>query len=345
MTRRVIHVLGFWLWIGFSGGAGVLLLVAAPLESFLAARGASRGQVDIALSVLALAWVAASFLVALCLEFMPRFRHRKAAIHVAGAVVFVAVFIAFVQAGSGVFSRFRGQTETWSDRFTFGPYPDAEDCRRLRGEGYSAIVSLLNPIIPFEAVLLERERSASGEAGLEFVEIPMLPWITDNRQALDKLAALVRSRKGRYYVHCYLGRHRADLARYTILEIEGQPRRVPAPIALPARFERGVVTRLSDTLIIGPLPTDEEWIEFVMRSGTRHVVCLLDPADTAERAMIEQERETARNLGIDFHLAEADDEGAADSTLAMIRALDGAIYVHAYAPDRRTDWIATRAGR
>jgi ADP-ribose pyrophosphatase YjhB (NUDIX family) len=345
LNRRILHVAAFWLWIGFAGGAAVLLLVATPLESALTGRGASRGEVDIALTVLALAWIAASFFAALGLEFGARFRSAKARMHVLGALACGAVFVAFLQGGSGVFSGFRSSAETWSDRFTFGPYPDRDDFRRLHGEGYSAVVSLLNPIIPFEAVLLEREREAARETGLELVEIPMLPWVSDNRQGRELLSALARSKRGRYYVHCYLGRHRADLARFTILEAEGFPREAPAPIEWPPAFERGPVTRAAESWVVGPLPTEEEWVEFVMRSGARHVVSLLDPSDSAEHALIEEERDIARNLGLEFHLGEAGVEAEVDSTIAFMRGLEGMVYVHAYGADPRTERLMRRIAR
>ena len=50
---------GLWLWIGFSGGAVVLLLVATPVESVLKEWGC-RGRMDIFLGGIALAWVAGS---------------------------------------------------------------------------------------------------------------------------------------------------------------------------------------------------------------------------------------------------------------------------------------------
>ncbi len=68
MMKRVLHFLGYWLWLGFTGGAGVLLFVAAPLAEFLAQAGVSRGNAELALAGVAALWVLFSAGLAFLLE-------------------------------------------------------------------------------------------------------------------------------------------------------------------------------------------------------------------------------------------------------------------------------------
>lgn len=338
--KRLAHILGLWLWIGFSGGAVVLLLVATPVESVLKEWGMSRGRMDIFLGGVALAWVAGSFFASYFLEQNLRTTAVRATAHVLGAAISIGVFFLFLQAGAGIFGRFRHNVEDLSDRFSFGPYPDAEACVKIKDEGFTGVISLLNSAVPFEAVLLSRERDSAKAAGLELVEIPMLPWISENKASLDRLRELARSNEGKYYVHCYLGRHRADLAKFTIQEALNIAQGAPPAIRLPDKFERGPVERMSDSLVIGPLPTGEEWFEFLVRSGTRHVVALYDPHNPEDAPWTAQEKKTTEDLGLELHLVGYRSDRDADSAAALVRNLPGQVYLHSYLLDARTRRVA-----
>ncbi|HNW92843.1 MAG TPA: hypothetical protein PKM88_08045 [bacterium] len=340
--NRLLHFLGYWLWLGFAGGAGILLFIAAPLAARLTELDVSRGNRELALTGLALGWVMVSATLAWLIERMLQVRSpfARGAAHAAGLILCLAVFAAFLQTGSGAFRMFRGSSESWGERFTFGPYPQAADCLRLKREGYTGIITLMNALVPFEAVLLSTERESARAAAIELIEIPMLPWVTDNRTALDQLRALAQSGEGRYYVHCYLGRHRAELARSAVLSALGETAAAAAPPELPEQFERGRVRRIDGRFILGPLPTTDEWFEFVLRAQVQHVVCLLNPADAEAQTAVEATRTAAQNFGITLHFREAGTDEQARATAAFCRSLAGTVYVHAYATDKKVERVA-----
>ena len=103
--------------------------------------------------------------------------------------------------------------------FSVGPYPELDKMYALKGMDYTSIISLLHPaVVPFEPVLLEKERKNAKEAGLEFINIPLLPWISDNNNSIDSLRRFVRNARGKYYVHCYLGVDRIAAASRIITQ-------------------------------------------------------------------------------------------------------------------------------
>lgn len=103
--------------------------------------------------------------------------------------------------------------EKIGSQFGVGPYPELVKMYQLKADGYTGVISLLHPaVVPFEPALLEREKKEAQEAGLAFINIPLLPWISDNKEAIDSLRRLIRTAKGKYYVHCYLGKDRTNAA-------------------------------------------------------------------------------------------------------------------------------------
>lgn len=96
-----------------------------------------------------------------------------------------------------------------------GPYPDEAELARLRDAHVSTIVTLLDPRLPYEAVLLERERAAARRYGLTLVEVPMASFLgvsldPDDAARADAAADAVMTARGIVYLHCYLGVHRVS---------------------------------------------------------------------------------------------------------------------------------------
>ena len=74
----------------------------------------------------------------------------------------------------------RSETRAGSS-FTFGPYPTEDRLAALERDGYTAVISLLHPaVVPFEPKLIADETAAAERVGIEFIHLPMLPWIADN---------------------------------------------------------------------------------------------------------------------------------------------------------------------
>ncbi|MFQ5700803.1 MAG: hypothetical protein ACE5HU_03050 [Acidobacteriota bacterium] len=199
----------------------------------------------------------------------------------------------------------RSETIAVGTHFTFGPYPTREKLAVLKREGYTAVISLLHPaVVPFEPRLLSEERQQAERVGLKLIHLPMLPWVSENQAALDRLARLAETGEGRYYVHCYLGRDRVQLAR-RVVERAAPATSVATLVSSRTLqdgdlFERGKVYRLDEEIFLTPYPTDEEFLAFYLAGSFDHVVSLMDPDDGADRPWIAKERRLLASHGVRF---------------------------------------------
>lgn len=101
-----------------------------------------------------------------------------------------------------------------------GPYPVEADFVELKKRGVTTLISLLEPNVPYEKVLLEKERALAARHGMTVKNFPMGSilgqtfggdYAKNSRAAAE--AALAAD--GGVYIHCYLGLHRAgDVRRY-----------------------------------------------------------------------------------------------------------------------------------
>ena len=64
-------------------------------------------------------------------------------------------------------------TDTADARIITGPYPVEKDFRILQAAGIRKIISLLNPAIYYEDVLLQKEKQLALNYGMEVVNYPM----------------------------------------------------------------------------------------------------------------------------------------------------------------------------
>ena len=97
----------------------------------------------------------------------------------------------------------------------YGPYPDDARLAALRANGYKKIVVLLDPSLVYEASLLAREQERASRFGIALLNFPMRsgePLDTPrNSTAVERIRKLFATHPDeRYYVHCYLGRHRTQ---------------------------------------------------------------------------------------------------------------------------------------
>jgi hypothetical protein len=114
---------------------------------------------------------------------------------------------------------FRAPISDTHQRVVTGPYPARSDFRVLYDDGVTAIVSLLDPKIPYERVLLDQESANAKRYGMKFFDFPMAS-ILGQRMGdyYDRDAQLaartIDSLYGdKVYLHCYLGVHRMTVVR------------------------------------------------------------------------------------------------------------------------------------
>ncbi len=285
---------------GFAGGSAFLLYVLVPYEQRLAA-SMPQEQIDSTLSMFVYGWCAFALLVSILyfrLTLAPRSRPRAAYVAAAAsALAAVVMFAVFLNTGGSLITG-RGAEKVEIANLVYGPYPELKDLQDLKRDGYDGVITLLHPSLPFERVLLNEELENGKLAGIEVRSFPMLPWISDNKDAKAGINALISQPKKRYYVHCYLGRHRTNLVRQLAANVrpsEGQP----VDALLPTRLERGfLLTHDNRRIVLGPFPTDSEWATAVQRHGVKEMVSVLNPANSEDVVWIEKLREVTRSGGM-----------------------------------------------
>jgi len=154
------------------------------------------------------------------------------------------------------------------------------------------------------AVLGSSVVERAARVGLRFIHLPMLPWLSDNGSALQAVRELAQSGTGPYYVHCYLGKDRVLLVKQAI-EQEGvavDDRGIVSGRTIEDRafFERGPVYSLGRVGYLTPLPTDEEFLNYVLGSEIQTVVSLLDPEHPGESLQVDQDRRLMTQHGLGF---------------------------------------------
>ena len=108
-------------------------------------------------------------------------------------------------------------------RITFGPYPSAKELRRFSDKGGKYVVSLLDPRLPYEKKLIEREMAEAARDGVIFRDFPMAGVFdhrifSDYREEERKAVDFLKDLDGPAYVHCYLGKHRVIHVRNALLK-------------------------------------------------------------------------------------------------------------------------------
>lgn len=106
------------------------------------------------------------------------------------------------------------RTVSTSEDVLLGPYPVEADFIALKQRGVTTIISLLEPDVPYERVLLEQERERAARHGMTVRNFPMgsiLGQKFGNDYAKNSQAAAeaALAADGVAYIHCYLGLHRA----------------------------------------------------------------------------------------------------------------------------------------
>lgn len=339
--KRKLLWLVFFGSFGFAGGGAFLLFGLVPLERHFAATGWSQRDVDQTLSFFVFGWFLFALLVA---SLYSRFTLQEArpvlALSLAAGMAVAAgfVFHQFLHAKSLMLAGRSAKVEEVSPNLSFGPYPDKEALQLLKDQGYDGVINLLHPAIPFEEVLAREEKKNGEELGIKVYSFPMLPWISENKAALAGIRSLLQQPDRRYYVHCYLGQHRANLVRrmagFGTSAEEGADDH-----NLPDHLERGLLFNYEGgRIVVGPFPSDEEWFGIILRHGVREVVSTLNPESAEDRKLIEKMRKIGRDYA--FTLTErpldkdAPEPRAVQRLAGELKKSDRKVYVVGFQTDQ-----------
>ncbi len=308
MWRSTILFLFIWLMVGFFSGTAVLL---GPVR-WITEHGRNSGWSDTKEKVVVLTVIAAYVLLSALVAWLLT---RTAAHSRTGHVRLGIPTLAFAAAAAclwlwmnpATLGADMGEVNQVNARFTFGPYPDEDRMRLLKQDGFTGVITLLHPaVVPFEPKLIADEKAAAAVVGIEIIEAPMLPWVSENQESLDKILELARSGRGRFYVHCFLGKDRVNTVRALVerevgnVEVENQV--AGRSLEEQGTLERGDVHVLGEGVILTPYPTDEEYMGFVLTGNWASIVSLMDPEHEGDRKWIDKEREVLERYRIPFHV-------------------------------------------
>jgi len=302
--KNIFSFLFIWLLVGFTIGFSTLM---GPV-SFIRSSNLDLSLEGMLVRLTILIFIFVSFTAAVILMNIvdtTNKKHVKYGIPALWAIATISVlWLSLNPTLFGVSQETSSTPEEVSTvRFTFGEYPTLEKLLELKEEGYTSIISLLHPaVVPFEPRLIEEERLNVEYAGLEFVHIPMVPWVSENTQAALQLRELAKTGTGKYYVHCYLGKDRIRLAR-TVIENnmpleEAQSTVEKKTIRLKTRFERGEIIELDENLFIVPYPTDDEF--FYIVGDAEYVISLFDSLDFGDSERINEEKNIMQTYEIPY---------------------------------------------
>jgi len=313
--KKLLTFAFVWLMVGFTTGTATLLGPVRWIAGYGRSQGWTEGAEKIAVVPLIGAFVVGSAIVAFWLTAIVL---RTARAHVR---LGVPLLCAAAAAGTlwlwmtpEMMAANMGREERIGASFTFGSYATEERMVELRRQGYTAVVSLLHPlVVPFEPKLIAEGRAAAERVGIRYVNVPMLPWVSDNVEALAQIDSLVASGGvDRYYVHCYLGKDRVRLVKRRIQEVDPTASVVVTPelvAHVAARrlsenmvLERGTTVLVDRDVYLTPYPVDNEYMSYILPGTHGHVLSLLDPDNAEDLPWIDKERELLEGNRVRFEL-------------------------------------------
>lgn len=310
---RFANVLLFcWLWLltGFSLGTLTLNGPVRWLVTYSRTSQWAETTENLAVKVIIITFVVVAFLLAVWttrISLTTRFKSIRFGISL--LLLFFAAASLYYWMNPQLFSNAdsdRGETQ---GRFTFGPYPTRAVMQRLKKDNYDAIISLLHPaVVPFEPKLLGDEKKAAQTMGIRLIHLPMLPWVSDNQEALDSIAVLAKKGQGKYYVHCYLGKDRVGVVKRYIISLaqwsaveDVRDKNAHRRLEEQEYFERGRIVQLDTQVFLTPFPTDEELFAFILAGDIKTVVCTLDSLNPEDKFWIDKEKAALSKYNISFY--------------------------------------------
>jgi protein tyrosine phosphatase (PTP) superfamily phosphohydrolase (DUF442 family) len=228
--------------------------------------------------------------------------------------------------------------------FTIGSYPDADKIALLKREGYTAIITLMSElVVPAEPKLLREEKELTEKAGIPLIHIPMLPWISGNEKAVERIRQLLKTGHGKYYVHCYLGRDRVNIFRKMVSDnstnIQLRTTTTIRSIEDLPRFERGNYFKIGEKVYLTPFPTDEEFIGYIVNGNFKSVISLLDEKDPTDKPWTIREKKILQTYNvryINLPYKNTTDTKALQKIIDSIPHLPAPIIIHGFRSDDPT---------
>ena len=287
-----------WLLVGLVLGTAVLVGPVRLITEGMGRAGWEQSSQDHVLIVVILLYLVLSMLLTRWIVgIMFRTRSRNTRWAIAAVFTLLAAGTAWewsnpgrMLAGIGGGGDGGSYNVAGGAQFIFGAYPDEPKLRELKQRGVTSVISLQHPGVVIEREGISAEKDATSKLHMQFVQAPMLPWVSNNDESIEKLRGIARTGKGVFYVHCGLGRDRVNVAK-RIIEAEGRKIALSSDIKAatsfedrPVAFERGSLEHFDRGKWLIPYPNKHEMFGFVLGGQAGAVVSLLDPADPEQAA-------------------------------------------------------------
>jgi hypothetical protein len=332
-----------WLLVGLILGTAVLIGPVRLLTEGMGEAGWEQKSQDHVLIVVILLYLALSLvLTRYVVGIMLRARNRNTRWAIAAVFTLVgavtawqwsnpAKLLASIAGGgdAGTFAAAGGA------EFVFGAYPDEDKLRELQVRGITAVISLQHPGVIVEREGISAERDATKLLGITLIQAPMLPWVSNNAESLTKLRLIARRGKGKFYVHCGLGRDRVNVAK-RVIEAEGKKVAVTSDLIAATGFadratpfERGSLTEIDDGKWIVPYLNEHEMFGFLLGGQGGHVISLLDTAhqEQAEQQALMRRQLVEHNVPFTAMPLKMGDRNRARAIARAIRAMPGKVTI------------------
>jgi len=292
--KSLLLFLFVWLLVGFTIGFSTLM---GPVSWIRSSNFDSDIEAILVRLTIVIFIIISFACAALLVDMIEKTKKKHVKYGIPAIWIIFTLFVLWLSMNPNLFGVsdqvFNEEDNSQKIRFTFGEYPGQNKLIQLKKDGYTSVVSLLHPaVIPFEPRLIDEESQNVESAGLEFIHIPMVPWVSENTEAVVKLKELAINGKGKYYVHCYLGKDRIRFAK-AIIE-NNMPREIAEDsnqkkkLEMKSRFERGEIIELDEGLFIIPYPTDTEFLYII--GNAKYFISLLNPLDSEDLDRINEEK-------------------------------------------------------
>lgn len=307
--KNVLMLLLFWFMNGYVLGTVLLMGPVRWIVDYSKTQNWSQSAEDIIIKIVMVLLLILSFILSL---FMTRSFLRsdsvfKRVMLFLFPLIFSAVAV-WLWMNPGLMQKESSINESISkngSEFVFGSFPEEAKIKLLKERNFTAIISLMHEaVVPFEPKLINEEKESCKNVGMKLINIPMLPWISENEEALNRLKDLALNKPGKYYVHCYLGKDRVNIAK-RVIETSNQLAAINSELKMRSiedleEFERGAIIKLEKDVYFTPFPTDEEFMGYILNGSFKNVISLLDPKDTEDLALINKEKNFFETFKIPF---------------------------------------------
>jgi len=290
-----ILLVSIWLFTGFALGVAILLWPLRIWVNYTRGNNYSAIAENAGVLVLIGLLIIISFRVSLAL-FQWHLSRKKMIITVLAMAfpITSSFFALYLLMNPDIVNKDAEKVEV-TEKITIGPYPTEEKIKELKKEGFTAVISLLHPaVIPFEPELLNKEEALLKKYNMQLIKAPMLPWVADNRASLKLIGDAVKNGKGKYYIHCYLGKDRVNVVKNFILQLSGSVSNagIESSRTFEAQgfFERGNIYKIDTTTYLLPFPTDEELLAFFLAGHVKTVINIMDSTVAENEPWLQKER-------------------------------------------------------